>query len=282
MKYKLLAALMIPLVLSTTAFSKMVDVTETVKMESAQKISLSGELGAGVFKIEPKKTDDAAEFFISYNPKRVEYYVDSKIRRNRCLIDFGSEYLKKYNVDSEDNDWEIGLSTEYPLSLDLDIGACEANFELGGLKLEDLTMDVGAASGDIDFSEVNEIECDEIEIDAGASSVSMKNIGNANFSTFTFDGGVGSFDLDFRGEYKRSAEIEIDVGLGSAEITLPKNVAVRIETDDDSWFSSIDINADELDEVEDGIYESDDYEDADIRITLVLSVGMGSIDIYRK
>ena len=82
--------------------------------------------------------------------------------------------------------------------------------------------------------------------------------------------------------YKRSADIEIDVGLGSAEITLPKDVAVRIETDDDSWFSSIDINARELDEVDDGIYESDDYENADIRITLVLSVGMGSIDIYRK
>ena len=164
----------------------------------------------------------------------------------------------------------------------LDIGACEAHMDFGGVPLTDLTLDIGAASGKIDFSAPNPQSLDEINIDAGASSVSLRSIGNSNFKYLSFSGGAGSFDLDFRGDLKGEAKADIDIGLGSAEIILPEGTAVRIESEGSSWLSSIDFDKHGLDEVEDGVYESPDFDKADIKITLNVEVGMGSVDIVWK
>lgn len=257
--------------------------TEKVEIKDADKIFLRGELGAGVFKILSENQDEAFIANISYSPKDVEYWVNSRIRSGKCVIDIGSELDNNHSMDSEDNKWDIMLSKKYPIEIDLDIGACEADFELGGLPIEELTMDVGAADAEIFFSERNPNRLKEIDIDAGACSFKMHNIGNANFESFKIDGGVGSFDLDFLGEYKGVSYIDIDIGLGSADIVLPKNVAVQIHTDGSNWLSSIDIHNNRLYEVEDDLYESDDFDDADDKIIIHISVGLGSVDIrFRK
>jgi hypothetical protein len=164
----------------------------------------------------------------------------------------------------------------------MEVGACDAEIDLGGIPLTELTMEVGAASGQIDFSEPNPERLKEISIEAGAASVTVLNIGNANFEEFSFEGGAGSFELDFRGEYKDEAEISIEIGVGSAEIILPKGIPIRIETGDPGWFSTIDFHNDDLNEIDDGIYETEDFEDAGVRIYVKLDVGLGSIDVYFK
>jgi len=123
---------------------------------------------------------------------------------------------------------------------------------------------------------------ESIDIDAGASSLEMISLGNANFEDFTFSGGAGSFKLDFRGEYKGESEINIDIGLGSVDIILPRGVACRVESEGSGWLSSIEMHKNELEEVDDDIYESEDFEKTDIRITLKVDVGLGSVDIYWK
>ena len=85
-----------------------------------------------------------------------------------------------------------------------------------------------------------------------------------------------------RGEYSGESRISLDIGLGSAEITLPENVAVRIETEGDNWLSSVDIHGRVVDEVDDDVYESDDFDSADTRIIVDMSVGLGSVDVYFK
>jgi len=74
----------------------------------------------------------------------------------------------------------------------------------------------------------------------------------------------------------------LEIGLGSADIILPRDVPIRVETENSNWLSSIDFHHDNLDEIDDGIYESNDFEDADTRIVLVIEVGLGSIDLYWK
>lgn len=255
---------------------------EKVEMDGAKRISLTMELGAGEFQIETKNIDLAAEAIVEYDTRRIDYYVDHDVKRNICYIDMNSECKKSNSIDTEDNLWFITLSDKYPIEIDMSIGACDADFDLGGLPLTDLKMDIGAASGKIDFSKPNPERVTEINLEAGASSLNMSNIGNANFEEFIFSGGAGSFDFDFRGEYKDDAEINIEVGLGSMDLILPEDVAVRIETEDDNWLSSVDIHGRNVRETRDGIYESDDYDEADVRIILNIEVGLGSIDIYFK
>ncbi|KAA3637606.1 MAG: hypothetical protein DWP97_00585 [Calditrichaeota bacterium] len=254
--------------------------TTTVEIQKADRVIVNCDLGAGEFRINPGDISEAAIVDVKFDPKVIRYDIDSDYRGSRCYIDMESDVRRHSNIDSEGNVWDIQFSTRYPLELDMDIGACEAEFELGGIPLEEFNLDIGAASGEILFSEPNPSRLEEIEIDAGASSLTMEMIGNANFKEFSFSGGAGSFDLDFRGKYNSgTAYIDIDVGLGSGDIILPKDVSVRIEYDGSNWFSSVDIDDRHLDDIDDGILESRDFEDADTRIVVRLNVGMGSLDV---
>ena len=181
-----------------------------------------------------------------------------------------------------DNDWDVNLSTRTPMELRREMGACKAEMDLGGVPIRELSIEIGAASGVLDFSSPNPERMQEFEIEAGASSLYLTNIGNANFEHFKFSGGAGSFDLDLRGKYTGESKLEIEVGLGSADIILPKGLPVRIESDNNEWFSSVDLHGGNLDEVEDGIYESPDFGKATIRLTIRLDVGMGSVDVRWK
>lgn len=267
-----------PLILS----AKNVDVTEKVDMKGASEAVLKCDFSVGKFYIKPADISEFAIADISYNDRKVEYLVEADVKRDRCFVNMETEYLTKHSMDSDDNNWDIQLSTRYPMTIDLDIGACEADFDFGGLPITEFNLDVGAASGIIDFSKENPERMEELSIDAGATSLEMASIGNANFDKFTFDGGAGSFELDFRGTYKGESVIEISVGLGSADIILPKDIPVQIDKGGDNWLSSVDLHRRSLDEVDDNIFESDDFENANTRIILILDVGMGSIDVYWK
>jgi len=283
MKRNLITLLVCLLCVSSIFASRIKRETEIVDMQGAERIFLKGELGAGEFNIVPENQDEAFIADISYSPKEVEYWVKSKNKSDKCIIDVGSERDGSFDMDSEENSWDIRLSTKYPIEMDLDIGACESDFELGGLPIEELALNVGAADATISFNKRNPHRLKEIDIDAGACSLAMNMIGNGNFENFNIEGGAGSFELDFRGEYNGLSTIDIDVGLGSADITLPKGVAVQIRTDGSNWLSSIDIHNNRLDEVDDDVYESDDFDNAKDKIILKVSVGLGSVDIrFRK
>ncbi len=257
-------------------------VTKKVEMKDADEVVLRCELGAGEFTITPGDIAEAAVVDITYNPRRVDYYVDYEEKRGKCYIELESEHHSKSNIDTEDNIWDITLSTRYEASIEIDIGACDASIDLGGVPLKEVTLDIGAASGVMEFSAPNPIRLEEIDIDAGASSLEIHNLGNANFDYFNFDGGAGSFDLDLTGKYEGESMVSIDIGLGSADITLPEDVPFRIETEGDNWLSSVDIHNRDMDEVDEDVYESSDFDRADTRIILEISVGLGSVDIYWK
>ncbi|UCD62923.1 MAG: hypothetical protein JSW34_09185 [Candidatus Zixiibacteriota bacterium] len=283
MKKLIVPGALLVLLISGAALARgMEDVKETVDIQGASEVVVRCDLGAGEFSIVPRDMAEAAVIDISYDPDRIEYHVNSEVRRDRCYVELESEHRRSHDIDTEDNVWDVALSTRYPVSLEMDMGACDAEFELGGLRLKELALDIGAASGKLTFSKPNPIRASEIDIDAGASSLETELLGNANFDYFNFDGGVGSFDLDFRGEYDGESEVSIDIGLGSVDIILPSDLPVRIETDGTNWLSSVDLHNDDLDRVDDDVYESEDFERATTRMTIKLSVGLGSVDIYCK
>jgi len=256
--------------------------TKSFDIGDATQLSITGEFGAGEFYIKPADIDEVAKLDIFYDDRKMDYDADYHVRNKTGYLDLES-YTRRgrnHDMDTEDHRWEIVLSTKYPAELDLEIGACKADFDLGGIPLTSLNLEVGAASGTVEFSSKNPKRLEEINVDAGASSLEMESIGNANFERFDFDGGVGSFNLDFTGDYDGESEIYIDIGMGSADIYLPRDIPVRIEAGDGNLFSSVDIHGGDLDEIDDDVYESPDYDRADTRIFISLDVGMGSVDVH--
>ncbi|MGH8015831.1 MAG: toast rack family protein, partial [Candidatus Zixiibacteriota bacterium] len=182
---------------ATTLAGKVERATEKVTLEEAKSIEIEGELGAGKFTISVAEMPEAATFDIEYDKRTVKYHVDYYEKGEKGFLTFESDRRKNIGFDTGENRWDIVLSNKYESTLDLNIGACDANFDLGGLPLKELSIDIGAAAGVIDFSKPNPVRLEEFRMDAGATSLEMHMLGNANFSRFKFAGGVGSFNFDF-------------------------------------------------------------------------------------
>ncbi len=254
--------------------------TERIEVQGASRLDVSLDFGAGEINLVAEDMDEAAKADIDYNPRHCDYDIEYEVKDGTGHLLMESINKRKNGIDTDDNLWDVTLSRKYPLDLELDIGACEADMDLGGLQLKHFYLDVGAASAFIDFSEPNPVRLEEIEIEAGASSLEIANLGNANFEYLDFSGGVGSFELDLQGEYTGESRARFEVGLGSMDITIPKDLPVRIETKDDNWLSSVDFHRENVEEIEEGVFESPGFEDAKVRLVLEIEVGLGSVDVY--
>ncbi len=244
-----------------------------------KNLEISIELGAGEFNLHVENIDEAAKAHVEYDDRKVEVYGRYKERGNSGIVEFETETKRRFNIDTEDNCWDITLSDKYPTELDIDIGACVAEIDLGGLLLEYLDFDVGAADVDILFSRPNPGQAKKITIDAGAVELKVKKLGNANFDRLSLDGGAGDLDIDFSGEYKGISRAKISIGLGSAKIRIPFDLPVRIETDD-SFLSTVDYrHADERYLEGNDYYETKDFRRSEYGLDLEVSVGLGSIEI---
>ena len=284
MKSRIILTTALVLLLSGAALSRDYEQeNKVIPAEGAQRVNLDLSFGVGHLTIAPGSNADIAVIDIDRDLSRVRETFDYETRGGTSYVTLESRPRKSvHNLDSEHNDWEMTLSNRYPTEARFELGACEAAIELGGIPLTDLKLETGAAGTTLSFSEPNPKRMRELRVEAGAASVKLVNLGNARFDFMKFEGGAGSFDLDFRGQYEGECEVSVEVGVSSADIILPEGVAVRIETEEDNWFSSVDIQKRKLSRVEDGVYESKGYEDAKDRILLKIEVGLGSVDVRWK
>ncbi len=253
----------------------------TYPADDVEQLIINVELGAGRFDITGEDMDDLAKAEVIYNPSIIDIRGEYKKRAKTGYIDFESSLRRHLDLDDSENEWMITLSKKYRTELNLEIGASESEIELGGIPLEVLDIDIGAAEGRMTFSEPNPSRMDEFVVNSGAASLVMHDLGNANFRRMKFDGGVGDFELDFSGEYKDKSRAEISVGLGSAKIFIPADLPVRIDAEE-NFLSKVDFKNADKNLLDDNFYESENYRTSSNGLALDISVGLGSVEIIFK
>jgi hypothetical protein len=134
---------------------------------------------------------------------------------------------RRGNVPSLD----VALTAEVPLALDIELGAAEADVEFGGLALRRVSYRTGASKSSVRFSSPNPLACDALSFEVGAAEFTATGLGNANCRQMSFEGGVGSVNLDFTGSWRASADARVHVALGSVTLSLPRDVGVAISLD---------------------------------------------------
>ena len=270
------------LLVSPTVAERVEHVEEILSEDGIEELEIQIDFGVGVIEITTEEMEEAAKLDIFYSPRYVDYETDLNVRDGRGRMVLESE-ISKHHWDDDDfeNEWNLILSRKYPTSLDLDIGACKARFDLSGIPLVDLRIDVGAADLEVEFNEPNPGRLRELNVDCGASSLEIIGLANARAEMMDFDIGAGSCEIDLRGEIEGEVEVDIDVGVGSMDVIISRDVAVMVRGDDD-WFSSLDFHGMRLDEVRDGVWISEDFDEAEDRIVFTVDVAMGSVDIYAR
>lgn len=127
--------------------------------------------------------------------------------------------------------FDLLLGKGKPYALEINAGAYEGDFDLGGLPITSLELKQGAGKMDFDFSAPNPQPMRLLEVEAGAVSLEMKNLANANFAEMTLKGGASSYDLHFGGTLQRNATVKITAGAASVELEIPASTAAKIIAD---------------------------------------------------
>jgi hypothetical protein len=246
--------------------------------EDIELLIIDTEIGAAEINISTDDIEEVVKGDIEYDSRKVEIITDYDLDGDVGFLRLANDISDKWDIDTEDNIWDMVFSTRYEAEIGFELGACTAEIDLGGIPIIQLDMQIGAAEGLLEFSRPNPTRADRVTFETGASKFTVEKLGNANFKRMDFEGGVGKFKLDFSGEYTGKSKARISVGLGAVTILIPRDLPVRIEAED-SFLSHVDfINADDYD-IDDDYYESEDFTRSEVGLSLDIEVGLGSVDI---
>ena len=206
------------------------DMTEdiTVKYPDADQIDLKLKFGAGELTLAPGAST-LVDGTATYNYDELKPGITTDEGKVEVRVGDGNLNILP-NLNNLKNEWDLKLGSK-PMSLSIEAGAYDGNFELGGLALTQLNISDGAANVELNFSEPNPEEMNVFTYESGASDVKITGLANANFNLFDFSAGAGDYTLDFSGELQRDASIKIETGLSNLIIVMPEGVdaEVRVE-----------------------------------------------------
>jgi hypothetical protein len=189
---------------------------------------------AGGLRIAPGRATELYRMDASYDEDR--YLPTSDFDAARGVVSLGLRPageggLRVVSQRQLRQDANIAFSPAIDLALDITLGAVDADLELGGLSLSQLTMQAGASQAVIRFSQPNRSRCRGAEITAGAAEVTMLGLGNSRCDRIDFEGGVGKVTLDFDGAWTSSSQATVRMAVGELTLRLPRRVGVRLKLD---------------------------------------------------
>ena len=188
------------------------------------------QYAAGRFSLRPTTEPVLFTMQLKYDEERMRPIREYDSLAHRLTLGVEGDAARWKSIrNNEQSEMRLGLSTMVPLDLELRLGATEARVDAGGLSLNRLRVETGAADAVLDFSAPNKSKLRRLDVQLGAAGFVITNLGNANVDYITVEGGVGSVDLDFGGAIKEDVTVDANVALGKFSLHLPSDVGVRIE-----------------------------------------------------
>jgi hypothetical protein len=176
--------------------------------------------------------------------------------------------------------WRLKLSDDLPISFDVQLGVGKGDFDLSGLQVKDFNLSSGASDVSLSFDEPNRTTIENLNIESGLSKFDGRNLCNANFKRFRFQGGVGAYTLDFGGTLNSEVDVDIEVGMGVMTLVLPADVGARVMYQK-SWVSKVDC-AEDFRSSGENEYVSRNYVSSHGKMNIRIDSGFGSVKILRR
>lgn len=155
-----------------------------------------------------------------------------KITVNPTTFNIKQENIIQYSgipTDKIINEWNLRLVEHAIYDLDIEAGVYTGIYELSGLPIRRLEIREGASDTKIYFNTPNPIELERFSLKTATSTVDMIGLGNANFSSFIFEGVGGDFYFDFAGTLQQDANVSLKSGVCNLKIAIPAGMNVIIK-----------------------------------------------------
>ena len=202
-----------------------------IPLGSEKSLDVSVEFAAGEVNIRKAGDDQVLQGRFEYEDIEMVPEITYGIVGDVGELELGLQGGTR-TIDDVETHWDLGFTGRVPIDLGVQVGACQGTFDLTGLKVASLSLETGASDLAVLFSAPNEVVLDRAVLKVGAARLKATGLGHANLKTLSFKGGVGSYILDFGGEIRRSAKVEVDMGIGSLTLRIPIETSARIKVPD--------------------------------------------------
>lgn len=191
-------------------------------------VDLTLEFGAGELFLTPGAQSALVEGEAEFNVEDLKPEVlinGTKVKLSTGDLEITG--IPKFQVDDFVNKWNLKLH-DTPMDLHIKAGAYQGEIDLGGLTLNTLEINDGAADVQLSFSESNKTEMRSFRYSTGASNVELTGLANANFGLMNFRSGAGNYTLDFSGDLQRDANVVIESGISQVTIVVPRGTSAIV------------------------------------------------------
>lgn len=245
-------------------------ITSMRQFKNENALNVEVEYGAGRLFVSPAESDALYKATLRYDAKSFRPLTQYQDGRLRVGIAGGS--IKGRNMKSGRLD--LALSTRVPLDVNLKFGAVQAAIDLGGLRIRSAHIQTGASETHITVDKPNLEQCGLLKIEVGAADFDASGLGNLGCESVDVDGGVGDVTLDFNGAWRGNTNIEVDMGLGSLTLRVPRGLGVQVQKD--GFLASFDSQG----LVKRGnVYYSENWEKASNRAFFNIDAAFGSVKV---
>ena len=258
----------------TADAQRMRSTTSARQLQGETRANVALEYGAGRLRVSPTRGDLLYRMELRYDDAQFRPVTDYDRAAGTLKLGVESREHRGRHRGHDEQHATIELTPRVPLELSLAFGAGEADVELGGLALQDVHLQTGASRTNVSFSAPNRVAARRVKVEAGAAEVRVSGLGNTRSPRFEFSGGMGETTLEFGGAWTRSATAQIDMGVGSVRLRIPRALGVKIVRD--SFLSSFDAGG----MVKRGnAWYSRNYEQARYRLDISIHAAIGSVEV---
>lgn len=248
-------------------------VTVSRQLGAEEHLEARVTYGSGRFRVAPAEPGVLYRIGLRYDEDvsaPVTEYENGRLRVGTRQVGGARDLLR----NRSSGELDIRLARGVPTDLRLELGAVRAEVELGGLSLTGLRLSTGASQSRLRVSEPNPVVLSRARLEVGAAEFTASELGNLNVERLELDAGVGDVTLDLAGEWRRDAEVRVEMGLGALELRVPRELGVRLENT--SFLTSL--RTGDLVERNSAHY-SPAWEEAERRVTIHVNAALGSVRV---
>jgi hypothetical protein len=183
------------------------------------------QMGAGTLNLI-RNDENFLDASVRYNV--MNWKPSQILSQKEVILSQGNVDEFKFSDNDVVNDWDIALGGSQPIRLTVDAGAYKGSLDLSAIPLSHLEINDGASQAKVLFSSLNPAEMDNLVYKTGASEVSLIGLSNANVDQVTFQGGAGSYTLDFSGDQSKDMDVSVEVGVCNLRIIIPENMGAVV------------------------------------------------------
>lgn len=205
-------------------------------------------------------------------------YRDGRLRAGASKADGRGIRFAGFGDRTSQNALDLELGTDVPLELDLAFGAGEAELDLTGLPIRELEVSTGASESMLRIDQVNPERMELASFKVGVADFRVRGLGNLAAEEVRLTAGLGSVTLGLDGEWPADARLVLEMGLGALSLRAPEELGVQIRAES-NFLASLDLEG--MEEHEDDVHRSANWERAERRVEVEVSAALGSIELVR-